>query len=61
MKRTIAGALLGLWVWHPLSADVAADAPMAFIESQIAEHTGRSGVYVLDRGEEAPSKKGRRD
>ena len=50
MKRIIAGALLSLWAWLPLSA---ADAPMDFIDSQIAAHAYQSGVYVLERGDEA--------
>ena len=53
MRRIIARGLLGLWAWLLLSAGSAADAPMSFIEGQIAAHAGRSGVYVLDRGEEA--------
>lgn len=37
-------------VW---AAPATSDAPMAFIDSQIAANTGKSGSYVLDTGEEA--------
>ncbi len=53
MTRTMAGALPALWAWLALSAAGAADDPMAFIDGQIAAHPGQSGVYVLDRGDEA--------
>lgn len=53
MKRVIIDTLLALLTWLPLSAGAAADAPMTFIENQIAVHAGQSGAYVLDRGEEA--------
>lgn len=38
--------------WRP-AALAADDAPMAFIEAEIASHAGKSGAYVLDTGEEA--------
>ena len=53
MKQMIIGLLLGLWAWLPLPADAAPDVHMAFVDSQIAAHTGQSGVYVLETGEEA--------
>jgi len=37
----------------PLQAVAADDAPMDYIEAQIAAHPGQSGVYVLDTGMEA--------
>lgn len=45
------GILVGLWL--TLAGAVCADTPMAFIEKQIDRHAGQSGVYVLERGEEA--------
>lgn len=42
-----------LSLWLALSGSVAADTSMAFIEKQIAQHAGQSGVYVLERGDEA--------
>lgn len=53
MKQMMAGLLLGLWVWLPLSADTVPDAHMAFIDSQIAAHAGQSGAYMLETGEQA--------
>jgi len=53
MKRLTLGVLLGLWVWFPPFACVAADTPMDFIDEQIAAHAGESGAYVLETGEEA--------
>jgi putative cardiolipin synthase len=52
ITQTVAGALLALWAWLPL-ASAAAENPMAFIDGQIAAHPGQSGVYVLERGDEA--------
>ena len=46
-------AFFGLWLGPVASAWVAADAPLAFIDRQIAAHAGESGAYVLDRGDEA--------
>jgi putative cardiolipin synthase len=49
----IRALLLALCAWSPCWPGAAADAPMAFIESQIAAHPGQSGVYVLETGAEA--------
>jgi cardiolipin synthase C len=43
-------ALCAVWASTTLAAN---DAPMAFIDAQIAANAGRSGVYVLDTGAEA--------
>jgi putative cardiolipin synthase len=51
MKRILMTLLLVLGPWAPLPAS--ADADMALIEREIAAHAGLSGVYVLDKGEEA--------
>jgi cardiolipin synthase C len=53
MTRIIVGALLAVLGCAPLAADTAVDAPMAYIDGQIAAHPGQSGAYVLERGEEA--------
>jgi len=49
LSRRLTGPLLGLC----LAFAPAAEAGMAFIDSQIAAHAGQSGLYVLERGEEA--------
>lgn len=46
------GSMLGLVIALGSSATEAGDG-MAVIDAQIAAHAGRSGVYVLERGEEA--------
>ena len=51
LKMTMVGTVLG--VWTGLSWPATADTSMAFIEKQITQHVGQSGVYVLERGEEA--------
>ena len=42
--------LLALCAWLPLAA---AQSPMAFLEREVAAQPGKSGVYVLETGEEA--------
>lgn len=51
--KQLIGIWLALLVWFPLSAFAAPDAPMAFIDEQIAAHKGESGIYILDTGTEA--------
>lgn len=46
--RPIVVAWLCVCAWN-----AAADPHMDFVDAQIAAHAGKSGVYVLDRGEEA--------
>lgn len=36
-----------------MATEILPETSMAFINTQIAEHAGQSGVYVLDKGEEA--------
>jgi putative cardiolipin synthase len=52
VRRLIVAALLGLWL-ASLPVVAADDAARGFVEGQIAAHAGQSGVYVLERGEEA--------
>ena len=52
MQRIPVAALFAMLAGATLPA-TAADADMAYIDSQIAAHPGSSGVYVLDKGEEA--------
>jgi len=52
MFRVLALLLLALAVGLPASADPTSDA-RAFIDAQIAAHPGRTGSYVLEKGEEA--------
>ncbi len=47
--RLIVGAWLCVYAWTAGAADRHVD----FIDAEIAAHAGQSGVYVLDRGEEA--------
>ena len=42
-----------LWLYAVTGAASAGDPHLAFIDAQIARHAGQSGVYVLDRGEQA--------
>ncbi len=51
-RRAVAAflALYGAWASTALSVD---DAPMAFIDAQIAANAGKTGIYVLDTGAEA--------
>ncbi len=53
LKRLLVAVLFSLCIWLPLSGRAALDAPMAFVDRQIASHVGQSGVYVLDTGMEA--------
>jgi putative cardiolipin synthase len=46
--RFLFAGFLSLW-----TARVRADTPMSIIHEQAAAHAGRSGAYVLDKGEEA--------
>ncbi len=59
-KRFCVGLLLCLWLWPvfaladgPAVAKLTADAPMDFIDAQIAAHAKATGVYVLDKGADA--------
>lgn len=49
----LAGALLLCLFVHPVVADGSAPSPMELLKGQIAAHPGKTGVYVLDTGEEA--------
>ena len=53
IKKWSANATLALCAVLAPTALAANDAPMAFIDAQIAAHPGKSGVYVLDTGAEA--------
>ncbi|MEO8006331.1 MAG: phospholipase D family protein [Betaproteobacteria bacterium] len=53
MRRGIFAALAVLCFAWAAIAGAAADSHMAFIDSQIGAHVGKTGVYVLDTGEEA--------
>ncbi len=50
--RLVLILLASLFAFTPLHADEAFDA-RAFIDHEIAAHAGQSGVYVLEKGEEA--------
>ena len=52
MKRSVSTLLLCLCIGCP-PALRAMDQPMAYIDRQIAAHAGKTGVYVLERGEDA--------
>lgn len=52
-RKPLVAALLALCIALAAPARAAADAHMAFIDSQIAANTGKTGVYVLDTGTEA--------
>jgi len=52
MQRIPVAALFAMLAGATLPA-TAADADMAYIDTQIAAHPGSSGVYLLDKGEEA--------
>ena len=52
MQRIPVAALFAMLAGTTLPA-TAADADMAYIDTQIAAHPGSSGVYLLDKGEEA--------
>ena len=53
IRTWFAAALLASCAgWAPIAL-AASDAPIAFIEAQIAANAGKSGVYVLDTGAEA--------
>lgn len=53
IARWALAAALALCTGCAPTALAANDAPLAFIDAQIAAHAGKSGVYVLDTGEEA--------
>jgi len=52
-RKSIITALLALCIAFTAPVRAAGDAHTAFIDSQIAENAGKSGVYVLDTGTEA--------
>lgn len=52
IKRFLLPLLLGL-SWLPMPSHAAQDAPMEFINAQIAEHAEQSGAYILDTGSDA--------
>ena len=52
-RKPLVAALLALCIALAAPARAAEDAHMAFIDSQIAANTGKTGVYVLDTGTEA--------
>ena len=51
VKQILVSLTMSLWL--SLAWPGAADPSMTFIEKQIAQHPDQSGVYVLERGEEA--------
>jgi len=51
--RWVVAASLALCAGCTSAAHAEIDAPMAFIDAQIAANAGKSGVYVLDTGAEA--------
>jgi putative cardiolipin synthase len=52
VRRWAVAAAIALCAWMP-AAGAAGEAPMAFIDAQIAANAGKSGAYVLETGEEA--------
>ena len=52
-RKLFAVATFALWAGWASIAQAANDAPMAFIDAQIAANAGKSGVYVLDTGAQA--------
>jgi putative cardiolipin synthase len=53
IRKLLGAAILALCAGWASTALAANDAPMAFIDSQIAANAGKSGVYVLDTGAQA--------
>lgn len=53
MKKPTVRFLTALWLLFAFSVHAAPNAPMEFIEAEIAAHAGKSGVYVLETGAEA--------
>lgn len=53
IKRFLTSLSLGLWLLLPMSSHAVQDAPMEFINAQIAEHAEQSGAYILDTGSDA--------
>ncbi len=52
-KPRFASLWLCLWMFFPLASLATADTHMEYIDAQISAHAEQSGVYVLDKGEEA--------
>lgn len=52
IKRFLVFLLIGL-SWFPMPSHAVQDAPMEFINAQIAEHAEQSGAYILDTGSDA--------
>jgi cardiolipin synthase C len=50
LQQKLVGALLALCAWLPLAA---AQSPRDIVARETAAHPGKSGVYVLETGEEA--------
>ncbi len=53
IRKWFTTATFVLWAVCSSAALAANDAPMAFVDAQIAANAGKSGVYVLDTGAEA--------
>ena len=53
LRKLLVIAFLSLYAGGQAVASAANDAPMAFIDTQIAANTGKTGAYVLDTGAEA--------
>lgn len=53
MRKWFVAASFVLCAGSASTALAVNDAPMAFIDAQIAANAGKSGVYVLDTGAEA--------
>jgi cardiolipin synthase C len=53
IRKWLAAAIFALCAGSASLALAANDAPMAFIDAQIAANAGKSGVYVLDTGTQA--------
>jgi putative cardiolipin synthase len=53
LKHRLVAVLLCIGIVLPISGQATEDAPLDFIDGQIAAHAGQTGVYVLDTGMEA--------
>jgi cardiolipin synthase C len=53
IRRRVVAAALALCTAWAFAAPAATDSPTNFIDTQIAAHPGKTGVYVLDTGVEA--------
>ena len=53
IRKLLGAAIFALCAGWASTALAANDAPMAFIDAQIAANAGKTGVYVLDTGTQA--------